>query len=171
MLQSSNSLSSRHHKTYPQFRQVSSQFQSEFLNLPFRQCVTTARLITLTAVLLEIHAFWMWRQCTVTEGTYGRTASVCRVKWSTLLALLYPYARRLISINQHGPTSHNVWIIQTPVSMTSCCVTWTVKRGSTNGQPQPNLHQCCSLRHVSALVKTHQQQLKIHKERQRNTIH
>jgi len=102
--------------------------------------------------------------CTVTEGTDGRTASVCRVKWSTLLALLYPYARRLISVSQHGPTRHSVWIIQTPVSMTSCCVTWTVKRGSTNDQPQPNVYHCCFLRHVTALVKRHQQQFKIHKK-------
>jgi hypothetical protein len=44
-LHSSNFLSSRHHKTYPQFRQFSLQFRSEFLNVPIRQCLTTARLI------------------------------------------------------------------------------------------------------------------------------
>lgn len=89
-------------------------------SLPQQRCCW--RFTTTGCDAMSLH------RCTVTEGTDGRTTSVCRVKWSTLLALLYPYARRLISISQHGPTRHNVWIIQNPVSMKSCCVTWLVKR-------------------------------------------
>jgi len=138
MLHSSNFLSSRHQKTYPQFRQFSLQLRSEFLNLPFRQCITTARLITLTAALLEIPFFWMWRHVRPLVHCYRRYRRAhClrlygQVVHSSCTAL--PLRRPINSFNQHGPTSRNVWIIQNPVSMKSCCVTWTVKRESTKGQ-------------------------------------
>jgi hypothetical protein len=111
MLHTSNCLSSLHHKTYPQFRQFSLQLRSVFLNLPFRQCLTT------TIPISQQRCCWRFSTSgcdamstgAVIEVTDQRTAF--RVKWSTLLAMLYPYARRLIFIHQQDLTRHKFWTV------------------------------------------------------------